>query len=303
MRGNHAGVRLVKQDWRERGDPDGSARRQAAGVATLLDIAKLAEQGTVSRPGVREHPGSLGAPSRDEAAIPRAFAMPATPSAYAKPVPGWAAQATLVPARSSPADTAPVPSRRRRQVARHASRLPFRQRLAYRLLLVIGLLLAIRFAVFWFNPARLPRVFSGSLNAEDMVLFGGLTFVVWHRQAMDILGWLMCSRIEPHHEAPTPKAGLRVAFITTFVPSCESIGMLKTTLLSMLAADYPHDTWVLDEWNDPAVRNLCELIGVKHFSRHGVKEYHQARGAFLTKSKGGNHEDYLKVFSLIAAPV
>jgi cellulose synthase/poly-beta-1,6-N-acetylglucosamine synthase-like glycosyltransferase len=57
----------------------------------------------------------------------------------------------------------------------------------------------------------------------------------------------------------------------------------------MLAADYPHDTWVLDEGNDPAVRSLCQALGVKHFSRHGIEDYHQPRGTFLTRSKAGNH--------------
>ena len=32
----------------------------------------------------------------------------------------------------------------------------------------------------------------------------------------------------------------------------------------MIVADYPHDTWLLDEGNSPQVRAMCDLLGVKH---------------------------------------
>jgi cellulose synthase (UDP-forming) len=65
--------------------------------------------------------------------------------------------------------------------------------------------------------------------------------------AMDILAWLICSRLEGRQESPPPPRGLRVAFITTFVPGSEPLEMLRRTLASMVVADYPHDTWLLDE--------------------------------------------------------
>jgi len=114
---------------------------------------------------------------------------------------------------------------------------------------------------------------------------------------MEILGWLICSRIEAHREPPGPEPGLRVAFLTTFVPASESVDMLRTTLLAMLAANYPHDTWVLDEGNDPAVRAMCQLLGVGHFSRSGIQHYHQERGRFLTKSKAGNHNAWYSQYA------
>ena len=163
------------------------------------------------------------------------------------------------------------------------------QRLIYGILLLIGLLLAIRFAVFWFSPARLPRDFGDNLELGNVALFAGLTFVIWHRQAIDIIGWLICSRVEPHYEPPLPAEGLRVAFLTTFVPGTESPEILRQTLASMVLADYPHDTWLLDEGDNYEVRAMCELLGVKHFSRNGIDDYNQARGRFLAKSKAGNH--------------
>ena len=152
---------------------------------------------------------------------------------------------------------------------------------------MVGLFLAARFALFWFSPQRLPHDFGRNVGLGDLALFGGLTFVIWHRQVMDIVGWLVCRRMDPHREPPRPAAGLRVAFITTFVPASESLDMLRRTLRAMLAADYPHDTWLLDEGNTPEVRALCRRLGVRHFSRHGIAEYNTARGRFLARTKAG----------------
>jgi len=178
------------------------------------------------------------------------------------------------------------PGRHSRQAA---NAIPLRQRLTYGLLLVIGLLLAARFAAFWFSPERLPRDFGRRLDFGDVALFAGLTFVIWHRQVMDIIGWFICGRMDPYREPPRPATRLRVAFITTFVPGSESLCMLRRTLASMLVADYPHDTWLLDEGDNSDVRVTCKMLGVKHFSRSGVVQYNQASGRFLAKTKAGNH--------------
>jgi cellulose synthase (UDP-forming) len=254
-------------------------RRRAAGQATLVAIPTDTERAV--RPSAWREPSMI--PGGEPWVLGPSPVVPAPRTAT-----------TTMPMRPVPIqaelpECSPVAGRRGRKAARQASQLPLRQRLAYGLLVAIGLVFATRFAMFWFNPARLPRDFGSRFYVVDMALFGGLTFVVWHRQAMDILGWLICSRLEAHREPPRPAAGMRVAFITTFVPASESQEMLRTTLLAMQAADYPHDTWVLDEGNDSGIRTMCQALGVKHFSRRGVQEYHQEKGTFLTKSKAGNH--------------
>ena len=170
--------------------------------------------------------------------------------------------------------------------------IPLRQRLTYALLLACGLFLGARFAVFWFNPARLPRDFGPSAGLGDLALFAGLTVVIWHRQVMDIIGWIICRRMDPQREPPRPAPGLRVAFITTFVPGSESLDMLRRTLASMMVADYPHDTWLLDEGDHPEVRILCQQLGVRHFSRSGIVEYNQVSGRFRARTKAGNHNSW-----------
>lgn len=196
------------------------------------------------------------------------------------------------------------PGRLGRHSRRAGGSIPLRQRLTYGAFLVVGLFLAARFALFWFSPQRLPHDFGPSFGLGDVALFGGLTFVIWHRQLMDIVGWLVCRRMDPQREPPRPASGLRVAFITTFVPASESLDMLGRTLRAMLAADYPHDTWLLDEGDSVEVRALCRSLGVRHFSRHGIAEYNTARGRFLARTKAGNHNawyaEYAERYDVVA---
>ena len=167
-----------------------------------------------------------------------------------------------------------------------------RHRLAYGLLMAVGMFLAARFAWFWCNPARLPRDFGAGLDLSDIAMFAALTFVVWHRQFLDMCAWLACTRMEVYRPAPPPAPGLRVAFITTFVPGSESIDMLMRTLVSMVRVEYQHDTWLLDEGNDRQARALCARLGVRYFTRNGIECLNRKRGIFLAKSKGGNHNSW-----------
>jgi cellulose synthase/poly-beta-1,6-N-acetylglucosamine synthase-like glycosyltransferase len=57
--------------------------------------------------------------------------------------------------------------------------------------------------------------------------------------------------------------------------------------------DYPHDTWVLDEGDDPRVKTLCARIGARHFSRKSLPHYHTADGRFRSHSKHGNYNAWL----------
>jgi glycosyl transferase family 2 len=97
--------------------------------------------------------------------------------------------------------------------------------------------------------------------------------------------------VRPRHFPPAN--GLRVAAVTTFVPDAEPIEMLEETLGALVTMDYPHDTWVLDEGNSPAVKALCEQYGALHFSRKNHPEYRTAEGRLRSRTKHGNYNAWL----------
>jgi cellulose synthase/poly-beta-1,6-N-acetylglucosamine synthase-like glycosyltransferase len=98
--------------------------------------------------------------------------------------------------------------------------------------------------------------------------------------------------------ASPPAQGWRVGVATTFVPSAEPIEMLERSVRAMVAIDYPHDTWVLDEGDDPRVRAMCARLGAQHFSRAGVAAYQTDTGRFERKTKHGNYNAWLDSVAL-----
>src|SRR6476469_7904759 len=73
----------------------------------------------------------------------------------------------------------------------------------------------------------------------------------------------------------------------------ESLEMLEATLRALVALDYPHDTWVLDESDSEQVKRSCARIGAKHFSRKSVRQYQVESGTFQVSSKHGNYNAWL----------
>lgn len=101
----------------------------------------------------------------------------------------------------------------------------------------------------------------------------------------------------PFMRVPRPRParpGWRVATAVTFVPASEPVGMLEETVRAMKAIRYPHDTWVLDEGDDPAVHALCERLGVHHFSRRNLPQYQADSGPFKARTKYGNFNAWLE---------
>jgi len=90
-----------------------------------------------------------------------------------------------------------------------------------------------------------------------------------------------------------PAEGLRVAVVTTFVPAAEPIGMLEQSVTAMVALDYPHDTWVLDEGDSPDVAALCRRLGARHYSRRHRPEFQADAGPHARDTKYGNYNAWL----------
>jgi len=90
-----------------------------------------------------------------------------------------------------------------------------------------------------------------------------------------------------------PVKNLKVAIISLCVPSKENISIIERQLRAMVAVEYPHDSWILDEENNPQVKRLAEQIGVKYFTREGDKKFNQDKPPFQKKTKSGNVNAWL----------
>ncbi len=164
-----------------------------------------------------------------------------------------------------------------------------RDRVAYRLLLSVGLLLVMAFAVWWFRLGNVSHNFHGLAHTFDFIYFILLSYIIWHPILMELLTWKIARHIKPYSPAPIPQSGLKVAFITTYVPKSEPIELLHKILPALVDMEYPHDSWLLDEGDDPAARAVCAQYGVHYFTRHNNPEYNTATGKFAARTKGGNH--------------
>jgi cellulose synthase/poly-beta-1,6-N-acetylglucosamine synthase-like glycosyltransferase len=166
-----------------------------------------------------------------------------------------------------------------------------REYFAHYVLTTMALILVSIFAIWWFNPAHIPNNYDGWTHILDILLFALVSYVIWHPIVMVVLSWSVVSNIK-QMSAPKPQKGLKVAFVTTFVPASESVELLHKCLPAMVKAHYGHDTWLLDEGDDPRAKAICEQYGVKHFSRFGKEHYNQEHGKYAKRTKGGNHNSW-----------
>jgi cellulose synthase (UDP-forming) len=179
------------------------------------------------------------------------------------------------------------------------------QRRSYWIISGLLALVWIVFLSYWLSFDRRPSNFSADQqpNVFDIALFVGLSFTLLMPIFMMTLGWVVAGLLLRNVQTPIPTilpepTRTRVAFITTYVPGSEPIGMLSRTLEAIKAVDYPHDTWVLDEGNDADVRSLCERLDVHYFTRKGIARYNELGSKFSPKSKGGNHNAWYDAHGL-----
>ena len=153
----------------------------------------------------------------------------------------------------------------------------------YRLLSAVAVGGIVLFAIAW--ASMLP-------GEEYPLLFAAATIGLLHYVGVWLARWVLLSKMaRPQPLAPEP--GLRVAVGTSFVPGAEDLAMLEVTLRALFDMDYPHDTWVLDEGSSQDVRDLCERMGVRYFTRLHDPRYVAQSGSFAANSKYGNYNAWL----------
>jgi cellulose synthase (UDP-forming) len=106
-----------------------------------------------------------------------------------------------------------------------------------------------------------------------------------------IFWWFLGRMRRPVHRPPSRR--LRVAMVTLCVPSFESLEVVEAQLRAMRAVRYRHDSWILDEEDSPAVRELALRYGVRHFTRKGIERWNQPGPPHQRNTKAGNVNAWL----------
>lgn len=161
-------------------------------------------------------------------------------------------------------------------------------------LFFLGIYFVLTFLFWWVQPSHIPNNWNGTFD-WDIVLFLLLSYAFLYRILYEVFSWNIFRGIKVPAYIP-PKDGHKVAFLTAFVPGSEPYSLLEKTLRAMVENSYKHDTWLLDEGNDPIVQAMCKRLGVFHFSRKGYSHYNLNHGKFKAKTKGGNYNAWFDQF-------
>jgi cellulose synthase/poly-beta-1,6-N-acetylglucosamine synthase-like glycosyltransferase len=141
------------------------------------------------------------------------------------------------------------------------------------------------YALFYWFVSRGP--------SSHPVVFGLLSIPLVMTIGAYEIRWLTLPLMSRPRPVPA-REGWKVGVATTFVPGAEPIEMLESTLRAMVAMDYPHETWVLDEGDNEEVKALCQRLEVGHFTRRGVSRYQTEEGRFARRTKPGNYNAWLE---------
>jgi len=82
-------------------------------------------------------------------------------------------------------------------------------------------------------------------------------------------------------------AGLKVALVTLCVPSQETLAVIVGQLEALSRVSYPHESWILDEEADAAIRAAAARLGVRYFTRQGDDRYNLAVPPLPGQDEGG----------------
>jgi len=179
------------------------------------------------------------------------------------------------------------------QPVRFRSVVSRKERWVLTLLVLLNLVTSVGFIGWLLLPWHVPGWYGGLSPVPLVAALIGFCLVIAVeviRLAQNAAMWVFAF----HAKDPVPvepPVGLRVALLTTIVPSSEPLDIAERTLRKMLQIAYPGhvDVWILDEGDDPRVKALAQQLGVRHFSRLGRPEYNQSEGEFRARTKHGNH--------------
>ncbi|MFI9613642.1 glycosyltransferase family 2 protein [Streptomyces sp. NPDC052023] len=175
------------------------------------------------------------------------------------------------------------------------SQEPHRVRVA--LMLAAAPLLSLVLLIWLLQPAHWTERDHPAhdfLPALDVVMLVAIGLIEFFR-CMNVLSNAHATLVARDPVPVVPEAGTRVAFLTSFVPGKEPLEMVTRTLQAAVRIRHRGlmHVWLLDEGDDPEVKEVCARLGVHHFSRKGVARWNQAKGPHRARTKHGNYNAWL----------
>lgn len=83
---------------------------------------------------------------------------------------------------------------------------------------------------------------------------------------LSLYEWFCYLGVRPKTDPPEARTAWTVDVLTTWCPG-EPKDMVVATLKSILRISYPHTTYLCDEGDDPALREVCARLGIRHMTR------------------------------------
>jgi cellulose synthase/poly-beta-1,6-N-acetylglucosamine synthase-like glycosyltransferase len=166
-----------------------------------------------------------------------------------------------------------------------------------RTFLITGLcmLVEIGFVIWLLQPGHFPKL-DGSplLNMANIFVVASIGLMEVMRM-INVISLGVASLAVRNPVPVRAPAGLRVAFATTIVPSKEPLQVVRRTLEAARGMRYEGTlhVWLLDEGDDPSVKQVCAELGVRHFTRKDAEEWNRPSGPYKARSKHGNYNAWL----------
>ncbi|MCX5343398.1 glycosyltransferase family 2 protein [Streptomyces atratus] len=159
-------------------------------------------------------------------------------------------------------------------------------------LVSLGLLIWLMQPDHW--TRRDPNLKNDTLLVLDVVMLVSIGLIELFR-TLNVLSNAHATLVARDPVPVVPETGTRVAFLTSFVPGKEPLKMVTKTLQAAVRVRHRGTVhvWLLDEGDDPAVKEVCARLGVHHFTRKGVAHWNRAEGAHRTRTKHGNYNAWL----------
>ena len=149
-------------------------------------------------------------------------------------------------------------------------------------------IMALAFAAMIFKPSNWVALLNptSAYVAESWIMLGCLVML----QLFVIVGTFAATRstIKAMDPVPVyPQKDLAVALVTTRAPG-EPVELVETTLKAAKNVRYNQglvDIWLLDETGDHMLKDLCNRLGVRYFSRAGIEKWNTttAKQSLMTR--------------------